>query len=145
MICFFSSLRLDRYRMYRKSQTTGFPSLITIFSAPNYLDVYNNKGFCLFKNMALLYFYYFQSLILYLHPFPIVCPSGCVKVREQCDEHPTIQLLTPPLLVAQLYGRLHVVFTFCWRERFVCCLSRTCGRKGTNKTGVSCCSSTVWK
>jgi serine/threonine-protein phosphatase 2B catalytic subunit len=32
-----------RYRMYRKSQTTGFPSLITIFSAPNYLDVYNNK------------------------------------------------------------------------------------------------------
>ena len=33
-----------RYRMYRKSQETGFPSLITIFSAPNYLDVYNNKG-----------------------------------------------------------------------------------------------------
>ncbi|XP_011901187.1 PREDICTED: serine/threonine-protein phosphatase 2B catalytic subunit gamma isoform isoform X5 [Cercocebus atys] len=32
------------YRMYRKSQATGFPSLITIFSAPNYLDVYNNKG-----------------------------------------------------------------------------------------------------
>ncbi|XP_036055400.1 serine/threonine-protein phosphatase 2B catalytic subunit gamma isoform isoform X3 [Onychomys torridus] len=31
------------YRMYRKSQSTGFPSLITIFSAPNYLDVYNNK------------------------------------------------------------------------------------------------------
>ena len=35
---------LCRYRMYRKSQTTGFPSLITIFSAPNYLDVYNNKA-----------------------------------------------------------------------------------------------------
>ncbi|GLD61900.1 serine/threonine-protein phosphatase 2B catalytic subunit gamma isoform [Lates japonicus] len=32
------------YRMYRKSQTTGFPSLITIFSAPNYLDVYNNRA-----------------------------------------------------------------------------------------------------
>ena len=32
------------YRMYRKSQSTGFPSLITIFSAPNYLDVYNNKA-----------------------------------------------------------------------------------------------------
>ncbi|KQS51982.1 uncharacterized protein Dere_GG11788, isoform B [Drosophila erecta] len=31
------------YRMYRKNQVTGFPSLITIFSAPNYLDVYNNK------------------------------------------------------------------------------------------------------
>ncbi|KAF2864566.1 Metallo-dependent phosphatase [Piedraia hortae CBS 480.64] len=32
------------YRMYRKTQTTGFPSVITIFSAPNYLDVYNNKA-----------------------------------------------------------------------------------------------------
>lgn len=32
------------YKMYRKSQTTGFPSLITIFSAPNYLDVYGNKA-----------------------------------------------------------------------------------------------------
>ena len=32
------------YKMYRKSQATGFPSLITIFSAPNYLDVYGNKG-----------------------------------------------------------------------------------------------------
>eukprot|EP00106_Octopus_bimaculoides_P010323 XP_014777765.1 PREDICTED: serine/threonine-protein phosphatase 2B catalytic subunit 3-like isoform X2 [Octopus bimaculoides] len=32
------------YRMYRKSHQTGFPSLITIFSAPNYLDVYNNKA-----------------------------------------------------------------------------------------------------
>ena len=32
------------YRMYKKAPNTGFPSLITIFSAPNYLDVYNNKG-----------------------------------------------------------------------------------------------------
>lgn len=32
------------YRMYKKSNATGFPSLITIFSAPNYLDVYNNKA-----------------------------------------------------------------------------------------------------
>jgi serine/threonine-protein phosphatase 2B catalytic subunit len=32
------------YRMYKKSQATGFPALITIFSAPNYLDVYNNKA-----------------------------------------------------------------------------------------------------
>ena len=32
------------YRMYRNSTTLNFPSLITIFSAPNYLDSYNNKG-----------------------------------------------------------------------------------------------------
>lgn len=32
------------FRMYRKNPKNGFPSLITIFSAPNYLDVYNNKA-----------------------------------------------------------------------------------------------------
>ncbi|KAH8690514.1 calcineurin catalytic subunit CnaA [Talaromyces proteolyticus] len=32
------------YRMYRKTRTTGFPSVMTIFSAPNYLDEYNNKA-----------------------------------------------------------------------------------------------------
>ncbi|KAK2748954.1 3',5'-cyclic-nucleotide phosphodiesterase (PDEase) (3':5'-CNP) [Myotisia sp. PD_48] len=32
------------YRMYRKTRTTGFPSVMTIFSAPNYLDVYSNKA-----------------------------------------------------------------------------------------------------
>ena len=33
-----------RYRMYSKTKTTGFPSVMTVFSAPNYLDVYNNKA-----------------------------------------------------------------------------------------------------
>jgi len=39
-----NSIRSFSYRMYKKCQSTGFPSLITIFSAPNYLDVYNNKA-----------------------------------------------------------------------------------------------------
>jgi hypothetical protein len=43
IICFIFGL-IPLIQMYRKSQATGFPSLITIFSAPNYLDVYNNKG-----------------------------------------------------------------------------------------------------
>lgn len=30
--------------MYRKARATGFPSVVTVFSAPNYLDVYNNKA-----------------------------------------------------------------------------------------------------
>ncbi|KAG0165958.1 3',5'-cyclic-nucleotide phosphodiesterase (PDEase) (3':5'-CNP) [Apophysomyces sp. BC1015] len=34
----------DGYRMYRKSKTSGFPAVMTIFSAPNYVDVYNNKA-----------------------------------------------------------------------------------------------------
>jgi len=32
------------YKMHRRNDRTGFPSLITLFSAPNYLDTYNNKG-----------------------------------------------------------------------------------------------------
>lgn len=32
------------YRTYRKNKATGFPSVMTIFSAPNYLDAYNNKA-----------------------------------------------------------------------------------------------------
>jgi serine/threonine-protein phosphatase 2B catalytic subunit len=32
------------FRFFKKQASTGFPSLITIFSAPNYLDAFNNKG-----------------------------------------------------------------------------------------------------
>jgi len=32
------------YVMYRKTPTKRFPSVITVFSAPNYLDVYHNRG-----------------------------------------------------------------------------------------------------
>jgi len=32
------------YRMYKKIEKTGFPSVITLFSAPNYCETYNNKG-----------------------------------------------------------------------------------------------------
>lgn len=32
------------YRMYKRTETMGFPSLLTMFSAPNYLDSYNNKA-----------------------------------------------------------------------------------------------------
>ena len=39
-----TGLMPGRYRMYRKTKTTGFPSVMTIFSAPNYLDVYSNKA-----------------------------------------------------------------------------------------------------
>ncbi|KAF8509072.1 calcineurin A [Hysterangium stoloniferum] len=32
------------YRLYRKAAATGFPAVITLFSAPNYLDVNNNNA-----------------------------------------------------------------------------------------------------
>lgn len=41
-----------RYRMYRKTKTTGFPSVMTIFSAPNYLDVYNKYGFLCLSHLS---------------------------------------------------------------------------------------------
>ena len=36
-------VQIDGYKMH-KWGSTGFPVIITIFSAPNYCDVYNNKG-----------------------------------------------------------------------------------------------------
>jgi len=46
--------QLEGYKMHKTNPTTGFPSVITIFSAPNYCDVYNNKGAILkFDNSTL--------------------------------------------------------------------------------------------
>jgi len=46
--------QLEGYKMHKTSPATGFPSVITIFSAPNYCDVYNNKGAILkFDNSTL--------------------------------------------------------------------------------------------
>jgi serine/threonine-protein phosphatase 2B catalytic subunit len=43
--------QLDGFKMYKWNNTVDFPSVITIFSAPNYCDVYNNKGAVIkFKN-----------------------------------------------------------------------------------------------
>ena len=38
----------EGYRLYKAHPKTDFPTLITLFSAPNYVDVYNNKGAILF-------------------------------------------------------------------------------------------------
>lgn len=46
--------QLEGYKMHKQNPSTGFPSVITIFSAPNYCDVYNNKGAILkFDNSTL--------------------------------------------------------------------------------------------
>lgn len=55
------------YRMYRKTRTTGFPSVMTIFSAPNYLDVYNNKAAVLKYESNVMNIRQFSEL----HPYRI--------------------------------------------------------------------------
>jgi len=46
--------QLEGYKMHKTNQATGFPSVITIFSAPNYCDCYNNKAAILkFDNSTL--------------------------------------------------------------------------------------------
>eukprot|EP00397_Hematodinium_sp_SG-2012_P033124 GEMP01035345.1.p1 GENE.GEMP01035345.1~~GEMP01035345.1.p1 ORF type:complete len:381 (+),score=57.28 GEMP01035345.1:588-1730(+) len=58
--------QIEGYKMHRTSESTGFPTVITIFSAPNYCDVYNNKGAILkFDNNTLNILQYNSST----HPY----------------------------------------------------------------------------
>ena len=56
------------YRMYRKTRTTGFPSVMTIFSAPNYLDVYNNKAAVL----------KYENNVMNIRQFSMICRFVCI-------------------------------------------------------------------
>jgi hypothetical protein len=54
-----------------------------------------------------------------LHNFRIFLflPGRCLEVREQRDEHSTVQLQPSSLLAAKLYGCVHLEPPFCGRER----------------------------
>jgi hypothetical protein len=41
---FCAQIVANRTCRYQKTRTIGFPSVMTLFSASNYLDVYNNKA-----------------------------------------------------------------------------------------------------
>lgn len=46
--------QIDGYKMHKTNALTGFPCVITVFSAPNYCDTYNNKAAILnFTNSTL--------------------------------------------------------------------------------------------
>jgi hypothetical protein len=42
-----------RYRMYRKTHTRGFPSVMTLFSAPNYLGEDNKAAILKYESNLL--------------------------------------------------------------------------------------------
>lgn len=56
------------YRLYRKTRATGFPALMTFFSAPNYLDMYYNMGAILHYESNTLNIRQFNSAP---HPFQL--------------------------------------------------------------------------
>ena len=54
------------YQMLNVRESTGFPAVITVFSAPNYLDAYGNRGAVLHYTTAELNIRQFNSSP---HPF----------------------------------------------------------------------------
>src|SRR6201985_1163038 len=70
------------YRMYRKTMTTGFPSVMTIFSASNYLDVYNNKAAVLKYENNVMNIRQFSTIDAF--PQSIVFANLCTD----CTPHP---------------------------------------------------------
>ena len=83
--------QLDGYKMH-KWNDSDFPLVITIFSAPNYCDAYNNKG----------------AVIKFDVP---------AFNAEQHAEHSAVQLLSTSLSPTQLYGRIHMVYSVRRGER----------------------------
>jgi len=58
--------QLEGYKMHKGNTNTGFPSVITIFSAPNYCDVFANKGAILKFNNSTLNILQFNNVP---HPY----------------------------------------------------------------------------
>ena len=57
--------QIDGYKMYKWNGPNEFPAVITIFSAPNYCDVYNNKGAVIKFEVYNLFFLFF-SIVKYV-------------------------------------------------------------------------------
>jgi diadenosine tetraphosphatase ApaH/serine/threonine PP2A family protein phosphatase len=91
------------YRMYRKTRTTGFPSVMTIFSAPNYLDVYNNKAAVL----------KYENNVMNIRQF-----SKSTRLSNQRATLTCSRLHASPLLASKFHGRLYMVTPVRGREDY---------------------------
>lgn len=78
----------EGYRLYKKSFATGFPTVICIFSAPNYCDAYNNKAAIIMFNNNLMNIRQFNSsphpyfLPQFMNSFVWSLPFVVEKVHE---------------------------------------------------------------
>ena len=111
------------YRMYRKCPQSGFPSLMTIFSAPNYLDVYQNKAAILKYDTNIVNIRQFNSsphpywLPNFMNVFTWSLPFVGEKVTEMlvnilniCSEEELIQhLATDQTNDADVYSRREAI------------------------------------
>lgn len=92
------------YTMYRKTPTKKFPSVITIFSAPNYLDVYHNRGAVIKYKDRNITIRLAMDWLFTIH----ISHTSCYPQ--------TIQCMPTSLLAAQLHGCVYLVFTLCWYQ-----------------------------
>lgn len=82
--------------MYRgKDDTKLFPNVLTVFSAPNYCDVYNNKGAIIKFSVA-----------------------NSNKVKEWKSECLALRVHLTSLPLASLHGHLYLVDSICFREGY---------------------------
>jgi hypothetical protein len=79
--------QIEGFKMHKWSGS-DFPLVITIFSAPNYCDIYNNKGAVI--------------------KFDVSFNSSKSKI-EQHAQYSAVQLYATPVLAAKFYGRVHLV------------------------------------
>lgn len=76
------------YRMYKKVPDMGFPSLITIFSAPNYCDVYQNKAAIMKYENSMVNIHQFNCsphpywLPNFMNVFTWSLPFVCEKISD---------------------------------------------------------------
>ena len=85
--------------MHKWNISDSFPVVITVFSAPNYCDIYNNKG-------ALLKFDVFANILCYF-----------INYKEQYPQYSTIWPFSTSLFAYKFYGCFYMVSSFSNRKR----------------------------
>ena len=63
-------VQIDGYKMHRWGGTAAFPSVITVFSAPNYCGSYKNKGAVILIENDKMNIKQYKDCLLYTSPSP---------------------------------------------------------------------------